>query len=501
MNGSYLRILRQEHGHLSLSKFARLVGLTTGYLSVIERDKKKVTDTILEAYERGLGLTPGSLKYVIQKQQDTGVMGLLHEVWVRPLGDGLDTALPASISAEGARVPLITGVQNVQLQACALLDSAAHERRQTKQTDSILIASNSSVDALAVAQDLQELWLSTLAKVLQRGWRVVHLWVLAGEVDQTISLIEKMFPLLGQNGEYKPVYYSIEQYKLPAPLGIVLVPGQGAMLLFGANQSVHFDTAFSFLDSEAISSIQGYFHRLSAGARPLLNVYQAKSVDFDYELANADNQEGERCMIKDGFSNIMLPESVYQTRAQYLSKLEVVKGKVLDRATRLKYKHCLDYRMGRIYSFEKHVATGAVRHIASKQAIERMLQDGYFARDDWLMNEDWARLTPEEAADCVHNVIRLLRTHPKFELGLVDENEFREHLRVFWTAVGTHSVLLEAWRENENGEREESDLVLSEPLVVTAFQAHFARIWDGIQPSARERDSVIRWLERQLSSH
>lgn len=499
---SLLRRLRQEQ-RLTLDEMAERTNYSKSYLSGVETGKLSVTRRVLEAYERGLGLDPGKLTHRQDLEEDTS-SGMDVANLLKKFSAGLGSRL-ATEDIDLANVPELSKQQEVlrgrevMRKAISLLVAAANDSQLPHPGDPILIASSTPVPEEFSAQ-----WWAALHSVLREGWDVTHLWHISDDVTDSLTLVDRLLPLLGLLGTYRPYYFLPEHVSIAATHDVLVVPGKGGLIFFGTRQANRAHTAFFFSEEEHIKVLCEYFSTLQTRTQPLLKVYPYLSIDLDFVLLRAEEEPGDRLLVRDGVNAMLIPNSVDSARVRRVFQTWTDLKAQDQSEMKLQLQAMLDNNTHRKLLFDKHVKGWGVQHVASKGAIQDFVSTG--RHDDWITeivtssdtrDQKVAWLLPEERVACIEYVIDQLRTHPNFELALVDPPIGKQIFRLCWEVVGAEVVLLQM-SPGEKVRPETLYLVIYEPTVVGAFHKHFMNLWESLAPESKEKEKVIKWLSERI---
>lgn len=495
---SYLRTLREERA-ISLSELVHRIGYTKGYISAVETGLSRATPAFLKAYERALDLAPGSL-LTCETGNLTNVNHVLSTVQT---GMGRMDAVEPFSTVPAGRVHstgmVIDGVQSVLLQAIALVTAAA---QQTPLPGAdIIITFQSEYDPLTIYPDLAPTWRAALHQALDAGWNIVHLWRLHGSTDRRFELITKMLTLVGYRGHYLP--YIFPNHIAPvAPSDLVIVPGQGALSLFGSRQAKYVDSGFFFpADSGHFTLLSQYAAMMRTQTQPLLEVFPERSLDFKTATLQVEAEPGDQLLLKEGLALQVMPPAI---RAAYVERILQAPTQRSDQeqiSLQLWCQTLLEYHTRRVQLFEAYLREGAytARHIVTRPAIQALLRSGELPVDDWLHNETNSNLTYAEVVAWLEHVIMLLETYPTFHLGLVDSLQNNE-FPIYWKIEGRQTIILESWQQNTaNDRRENVNILLHDPAIAKSFRHHFAAFWKRIPAEHKDKQHVIAWLKAEIA--
>jgi hypothetical protein len=297
------------------------------------------------------------------------------------------------------------------------------------------------------------------------------------------------------------------------------VPKVGALLFFAADNPHEVDAAFYVPGAGFSEATARHFAQLQGRpdrVRRLLTRYRREDgrIAFLNAMAEAEERQGERIMLKNGLSAVTRPLSFCSEHSPlvraYASHGESP-GAISARHQR------------RISAFEKRVRRYQYRDIATQRSILSLCRDGKYLGDDLQVPEEYVA-TPSDRLEHLQRVCDLLRTHPRYELAILDEREAKD----FFGPLAPHSqmhkrplsiikadqVLFETWCRAPSApsgsisaatgadEQDliEIDVVLQEPLVAAAYHAHVMELWDRkIAEPHREKVSVLAWLDARIA--
>jgi len=497
---SYLRALREERD-ISLTELVNKIGYTKGYVSAVETGLSRATPAFLKAYERALELAPGSLS-AFESGQVTNVSTVLSTVQT---GFGpthnLETLAPKPLSRASSNGAVIEGVQSLLLQAITLVTAAA--QHTPLPGAEIIVTFQSEHDPLTIYPDLAPTWRAALRQALNAGWNIVHLWRLHGDTDRRFALIVKMLSMLGYRGQYLP--YIFPPHIAPVvSTDLLIVPGQGALSMFGSRQARHVDTGFFFpADSSHFSMLSQYASTMRAQTQPLLEVFSERSLDFKTASLHVEAEPGDQLLLKEGLALQVMPTSIRAAYIERILQVQTDRNEQEQISLRLWCQTLLEYHARRVLMFENYLRDGAyvARHIVAKSALEALFQRGELPVDDWLRNEANSQLTPEEVVLWVRHVIHLLETYPTYHLGLVDSLE-DNIIPVYWKVEGRQTIILESWQQPDaaSSKRDNVNILLHDPAIAKSFRDHFVAFWEGLPAEQVDKVAVIAWLNAQIAA-
>jgi PAS domain-containing protein len=389
------------------------------------------------------------------------------------------------------------------LQRAITLIAAAACTAEKRDDDEILIAFSASHEGFHIEPGLCERWLATLCRVLQAGYRVVHIVRPGESTRQHVELIKELRQLLNPAWHYEPYYIPASDTTFMVPCDLVIVPHQGALQLFSTYHSQHVDSAFFFPHgSQHFDILRRYFTLIQANADPLLQTYAASSNAFAEAILAAEQHDGEEILLLNNVSFKRMPGYVHTERVRRIlaSYAELPDHK---RALEVRLQRALKINERRRRRFEDRLREHPVYHICSKATIERMVKVGDYT-DDWIAEfGPSAQLTAAEAAACVRQQIHDLQTFPQYELALVSEESAGEMTAHYWEVIGDHSALFAARLPRDDLAPVETSntlyLATQVPAVVQALRNFCFQTWDELPAADKDKERVIAWLRALIS--
>lgn len=136
------------------------------------------------------------------------------------------------------------------------------------------------------------------------------------------------------------------------------------------------------------------------------------------------------------------------------------------------------------------LAEHSARTIYPIAEIERYLDTG-----TWGVS---VTLTQTAVREAVQTTIDLLRSNPRYQIGLIDKAP-----PIGFLVKGTGGTLvrpLGTLAAPDVGEQPKIGLRFSSTEITTRFREYFETLWDSIPPERKESDAVIEWLESRLAA-
>lgn len=200
-------------------------------------------------------------------------------------------------------------------------------------------------------------------------------------------------------------------------------------------------------------------------------------VDYYRSQAQIEEMPGDRLEISDRLSLTPAAESFDQLQIfRVLHGVEIPNPMLLKWWTRL-VKSALSETLS------DHEA----RTIYRKSDIERYLRTG-----QWQLR---LPLAPETVHEHVRATIELVRSNPRYRIGLIDDLP-----PIGFVAKGTSGVVVRARMEGDPLSADPSRLGLhfSGPALAAQFRSYFDELWESIPEADKDSEQVAHWLESSL---
>lgn len=487
----------EEAAHLlqvrqvTLDRWLRNAGFTLHVL-----DTPVLSDDQLHAlarrYKRSLGthaMRNGSLKALAQELQALrSRMERMEEV-LSQVGQG-----PYSGDWEDERDERIRALEQAIQRAIAFLTGAAH--MPGPHQEPIIITFFGTGDVFQHVPWLRPRWVAALRAALNAGWNIVHLHNGKPGPARAKQIVENLVKLLGAPGNYDPAYVAPSQ-TLPPPCEYILVPECGVLKLIVPQAD---ETASCEILSDGRECDQ-LFERLETLRRRSQNLLlrtPPSAVGFSSSLADADYQEGDRCLIMDGISEVHVPFSIYVARAKVIEQKAQAAS---DFSTLNRLPQLNKIRWRREEAFEAELRRFHVRDICTKQALLRLVQDGIFSPTDRLRES--GVLTKPQRADVLDRLAQRLEAKPhRYQLAVLEDETvarvYPQMRRLFWMVKEGHIVLMEMLHDVQDHGSVEVDISISDADLVAAFYDYFEMtLWKRIPTREKSRGRVAKWLRQQ----
>lgn len=461
----------------------RLVAAERRRPLIIPRDPRE--ELTLESLAVRLEVLEQSFHLLQRKMEQTG--GGLAERVLRNVRTN-----PTAQASATAVYPSMRDVEDIVQAAIDLVNKAPQV--PPSQIKEIIVTFQGETDIFDLVPLLRREWRRALEGAMRRGWRVVHLIRQSEDLPRAMTVAEDLMQLLtGPRGAYLPLFMPLPAETSTPLREYVAVPEVGILEL-ECSDGQHIDVAFSHQPGRQRELLHANLRRIREASIPIVSVFPSLSVEFSRAIADSESAEGHRCLVMNGLSELTIPLSIHQERA------ESILVKTSDPLTRQKVKDLLATRAQREAAFERQVHRWQHRDVCPMGAIQDYVKTGVYSPDDIFGALGCPPLTSAQRATHLKHLIHRLETCPNYELGLVDESVHDVSVyQTFWLVKAGHVVLLECQSLTAEGREEETDLAISEPRVVDAFYEHFFRLWAHLGPVNQDKQHVVAWLKAQLA--
>ncbi len=337
------------------------------------------------------------------------------------------------------------------------------------------------------ALHLQEQLNAGLYAAMCEGWSVSQCLRLEKNNRQNVELIKVVSNLLG-TGRYQPWYF--KRSGRLSPSDVLVVPQNGALIFFAANNTDDIDAAILIDDPEQMKILQDHFHQLTGRKEPLMQAYLPHQRPRYWEaLEKGELEAGGRLTVRTGLTGLTRPLAWFEEGSSWLEKCRKAGPEV--------EAWLVGHYQRRIQAFIGYLQAGYVyRDIYKRHGIVRFAQDGKYSK--YHPGPKHASL--EERREHLQHMIDLLSTYPNYEIALVDEDKEQEIVPIpFWEVTGRRRVLIATECRDVKRKLIKVDLEIKEPTVVDRFVKHFEAIWNHVAASNKDRNQVIAFLQEQIA--
>lgn len=255
----------------------------------------------------------------------------------------------------------------------------------------------------------------------------------------------------------------------------------------------------------------------------LITIHQQSRENFARSMAGLDALSGDRCLLLDGISECFVPLSVHQERGQELLKDDVI--------NQPHFAQLLYSRTQRFHAMENHLRKPGcrVRDLYTWQAIERLVETGYYALDDRFAALGARPLTNQEIVATLDNITGYIEGfRDTYEVRFIDDPQ--PDWPFYWMVKEEAYLLIELWvaapATTTQGARQdgalapykraahwatharspysERELAIHDTQTARLFHRYFMEeLWNDVPVGGRDRATLLRRLndkKRRVSS-
>lgn len=378
--------------------------------------------------------------------------------------------------------------------AIDFLAGAAHQPGPRQEP--ILMTFFGKEDVFDQVPRLRSRWLAALRAALDSGWAVIQLHDGKPGPAASTLLVENLISLLGASGIYDPAYADLAPITSP-PCEYILVPQRGVCKLT-IPQSNELASCDVLSDGPEREKLFRTLEQLAARCRKLLTRTIPNAVGFSEELAGADDQKGNRCLIMDGLSEVHIPFEIYDVRSKTLEQMAETAG---DFAKVNQLPQLYTIRQRREEAFETELQHFRVRDICTRRAILRLIQEGIFSPTDRLQ-ESGVLTKSQQAAVLEGLAARLEAKGSHYQLAVLEDKTvarlYPRMRRLFWMVKEGHIVLMEMLHDVGARRNVEVDISITDVDLVKAFYNYFENtLWRQIPTYEKDRSRIAKWLRQE----
>lgn len=382
----------------------------------------------------------------------------------------------------------------VTLNMIELLEGLPNAAGRTDD-DTTIVLTWQSRDPLETTAELQDRWQAAIQTALRRGWRMLYLCRLDANISRTVRLVEMMRDFFGA-GAYSPRYFRTYGTLTPA-WDMLIIPGIAAVMIFATRTAYSGDASIVTWDAQHIHTLLAYARQLAQQTTPFVNVYflSKSAIEMSQVLIDAESHPGGRFIVKDELSAITQPEAWFEGAPP---------PGIPETRSSEDWRTVAERRKARIAAFKANIDADDYYDICTERAIKTLVQRGAYpgAADD--SQSPRARQRRERCLEHLRNTVAMLRRYERYHLALVSDYQLNDpgpngiQIGPLWEVTGDNNVFMTTQIPDETGAPAPANLHITEPTVAEGFREYFRQMWERIPPTNREKEPVIRWLERQI---
>jgi hypothetical protein len=377
----------------------------------------------------------------------------------------------------------------------ALLEQAPAGTGRDEPTNTITLTWRSRTP-LQMTDEQQSRWRVAFQSILRRGWRLHYLCLLDKNVYRTVNLVQNMLDFIGM-GVYIPRYFTTGYDTLTAATDLLVIPGFAAAWLYSAQSADRADAGIFVRDPRQVRSMMAHAGQLALQTEPLITAPIGASGNHAepvVAIRQAEDHSGGRRLFKNGPSLFTQPPAWFD-------------GGAAPPASRLamtpeEWRISQESQLQRIEAFERNVQSDDYYDICPKSALESLIRDGMYPRDDIFFERTQ---TPRWRLEHLSNMVRVLEENERYRIGFIDDHQIAppgsaagHRLDTMWQVTGDGSVFLATWIPGASGQLMSASLHITQNTVAQGFREYFDQMWNKIPPDDRERGPVISRLKREI---
>ena len=347
----------------------------------------------------------------------------------------------------------------------------------------ILFALNGSWTPRRTSEEIMQLWMRALSRLLELGWD----WTVVGgpRMPGTNRQLVARILQLASLGPGRFATYTVHApADEPGPRDLIVFSD---CALIGIRAAAHdtIDGVLVVRGAEQRDLLCHVVERLRQRAEQTLAVYPPSDLRMVEDVAELERLPGDRYHVKDGFRALTMPPEWLRGE-----RLFVVDGAV----SRSDFERILELDRARLEAFTDSIARDRWMDISSQQAIDELVRDGRFRTPDFTQH---CVLSRAERAEFLRHLIALLERYPNYHLALAGPEQLALLPEAAWAVKAGHGVIMR--RQRTTGDF--NTVIMRQERLTAAFSAFFLEeMWGAIEPRHRERGWVIDYLRRALGS-
>jgi hypothetical protein len=379
----------------------------------------------------------------------------------------------------------------------ALLEEAPEGTGRDEPNNTITLTWRSRTP-LQMTDEQQRRWRMALQSALQRGWQVRYLCLLDRNVYRTVNLVQNMLEYTSM-GVYLPRYFTTSYATLPAAIDLLVIPGVGGAWLYAAHAPNRADAGIFVHNQRQVRAMMEHAGQLERQTLPLVTPPARHGTGHAtaepvIAIREAEDNSGGRLLFKYGLSLFTQPKDWFTgAAAPQASGLAM---------TAEQWEISRKNQLQRIAAFERYVQHDEYRDICPLSALESLIRDGVYPRDDIFFERTQGL---RRCLEHLRNTVAVLKENPLYSIGFIEDRHIAppgsaadRRLDTMWQVTGDGSVFLATWVPDAAGRLVSANLHITEHYIAQGFREYFEQLWNKIPPADRERDDVIRRLNHEI---
>jgi hypothetical protein len=379
----------------------------------------------------------------------------------------------------------------------ALLEEAPDGTGRDEPNNTITLTWRSRTP-LQMTDEQQRRWRVAFQSLLQRGWQVRYLCLLDRNVYRTVNLVQNMLEYTSM-GVYLPRYFTTGYATLPAATDLLVIPGVGGAWLYAAHAADRADAGIIVRNQQQVRAMMEHAAQLERQTLPLATPPARHGTGHAtanpvIAIREAEDNSGGRLLFKYGLSLFTQPKAWFtEAAAPQASGLAM---------TAEQWEISRQNQLQRVAAFERYVQHDEYRDICPLSALESLIRDGVYPRDDIFFERTQG---PRRCLEHLRNTVAVLQENPLYSIGFIDDRRLappgsaaNRRLDSMWQVTGDGSVFLATWVPDAAGRLVSANLHITEHNVAQGFREYFEQLWNKIPPADHERDAVIRRLNHEI---
>lgn len=379
----------------------------------------------------------------------------------------------------------------------ALLEEAPDGTGRDEPNNTITLTWRSRTP-LQMTDEQQRRWRMAFQSLLQRGWQVRYLCLLDRNVYRTVNLVQNMLEYTSM-GVYLPRYFTTGYATLPAAIDLLVIPGVSGAWLYASHAPDRADAAIIVHNQRQVRAMMEHAEQLERQTLPLVTPPTRPRTGYAsaepvIAIREAEDNSGGRLLFKYGLSLFTQPKKWFEgATAPQASGLAM---------TAEQWEISRQNQLQRITAFERYVQHDEYRDICPLSALESLIRDGVYPRDDIFFERAQGLRRSREH---LKNMVAVMEDNPLYSIGFIEDRHIappgsaaNRRLDSMWQVTGDGNVFLATWVPDAAGRLVSANLHITEHNVAQGFREYFEQMWSRIPLADRERDDVMRRLNREI---
>lgn len=323
-----------------------------------------------------------------------------------------------------------------------------------------------------------------MKQLVTKGHKITIIHNVNRSPSQIVSIMDFWIPLFmtgGVDSYYSPKYSSTFHKKT-----LCVARDTAAIISININDNTEESCLLLTSERQLIRQVDKVFMCYLASCRPLIKIYNSQNIsDFYYDVYDIDEKVGSFYALRNRFTTLAMPDSVYSRILDGLPLTAEEKTKRLN--------HHVKYNK----NFKKNIRFYKYVEIINIDEFEKFIPEELFKYDGFDFNvHGLVKCEPEHFITHLMNAILYLKKYDNYEMVFIKLKDTVGNNRVTLTVKEETIATISSCDYDGNNR---IIMSTSQSYIVEGMACYLAHLTDYIPDINSNKSSVIKKLEKTVS--